>query len=134
MKSNLVPGNTTIVLQFDPARFVRLDEISRVHLVDLVLSREGVELERKDAAWTSGDMDSRTFEAGGASSIASSIVQSSEQLERRQPSRGRPQERERHDGDILSDILMPLNGAWTIYRYPEPLSTYSQLLSAGKGG
>ncbi len=64
VKSNLNPGNTTIALQFDPARFVRLDEVSRVHLIDLVLSKDGVELERNDDAWTSGDMDSRAFNAG----------------------------------------------------------------------
>jgi hypothetical protein len=39
VKSNLVPGNTTIALQFDPARFIRLDEVSNVHLVNLVLTR-----------------------------------------------------------------------------------------------
>jgi subtilisin family serine protease len=71
IKRDLVPGNTTIVLQFDPSKFVKLDEISRVHLIDLVLSRDGVELERKDVAWTSGDMDSRNFNWG-----ASRIVQS----------------------------------------------------------
>ncbi len=41
VESDLVPGNATMVLQFDPARFMKLDEVSRVHLVDLVLSRDG---------------------------------------------------------------------------------------------
>ena len=68
IKIDLVPGNTTIVLQFDPARFVRLDEVSSVHLIDLVLSRDGVELERKYVAWSSGEMDSEAFKAGGISS------------------------------------------------------------------
>ena len=60
-----------------PAKFVKLDEISRVHLIDLVLSRDGVELERKDVAWTSGDMDSRNFK-GGASPIVQSPGSSSD--------------------------------------------------------
>ncbi len=64
VKSNLNPGNTTIALQFDPNQFIMLDEVSAVHLVDLVLSQEGKELERMDSAWTSGDMDSQAFNAG----------------------------------------------------------------------
>jgi hypothetical protein len=35
-----------------------------VHLVDLVLSRDGVVLERNNDAWTSGDMDPQAFNAG----------------------------------------------------------------------
>ena len=62
--SNLVPGNTTIALQFDPTQFIMRDEISSVHLINLVLSKDSLELERNDDAWTSGDMDSRAFNAG----------------------------------------------------------------------
>jgi serine protease AprX len=68
IKKDLVPGNTTVVLQYDPARFVNLDGVSRVHLIDLVLSRDGVELVREDVAWTSGEMDPKDFRAGGAGS------------------------------------------------------------------
>ena len=129
VKRDLVPGNTTIVLQFDPSKFVKLDEVSRVHLIDLVLSRDGVELERKDVAWSSGDMDSRNFNWG-----CKPHCSEPRQLQRRQPPRGRPQERERHDGDILSDILIDaLNGAWSdmsdiLSPSPSPL-----LQSAGRG-
>ena len=76
VKGNLNPGNTTIELQFDPTQFIMLDEVSSVHLVNLVLSKDGVELERNDNAWTSGEMSSEAFNAGGAIGGASSIIQS----------------------------------------------------------
>jgi hypothetical protein len=62
--SNLVPGNTTIALQFDPTQFIMLDEVSSVHLINLVLSKDSLELERNDDAWSSGNMDPRAFNAG----------------------------------------------------------------------
>jgi hypothetical protein len=37
-------------------------EVSAVHLVDLVLIREGGELERMDYAWRSEEMDPQAFE------------------------------------------------------------------------
>ena len=72
MNSNLVPGNITIALQFDPAKFMMLDEVSSVHLVNLVLSKDGVELERNDDAWSSGEMDSLAFNAGTEAKSSSS--------------------------------------------------------------
>jgi hypothetical protein len=45
-------------------------EASQVHLVDLVLRQEANELERKDEAWSSGDMDPKGFKSGaGAKEI-----------------------------------------------------------------
>ena len=70
--SNLVPCNTTIALQFDPTQFIMLDEVSSVHLINLVLSKDSLELERNDDAWTSGDMDPRAFNAGTEAKSSSS--------------------------------------------------------------
>ena len=64
VKSDLVPGNTTIALQFDPTQFIMLDEVSSVHLINLVLSKNSSELERNDDAWSSANMDSQAFNAG----------------------------------------------------------------------
>ncbi|MBN1236779.1 MAG: S8 family peptidase [Methanotrichaceae archaeon] len=64
VESDLAAGNATMLLQFDATRFVRLGEVSAVHLVDLVLLREGQELERIDDAWSSGDLDPQAFNAG----------------------------------------------------------------------
>ncbi|NMC09443.1 MAG: S8 family peptidase [Methanothrix sp.] len=64
VKARLVPGNSTIVLEFNPTKFMMLGDITRVHLVDLVLSRDGSELERKDDAWVSDDMSPKGFGAG----------------------------------------------------------------------
>jgi len=64
VKSDLVPGNTTIALQFDPTQFIMLDEVSSVHLINLVLSKDSLELERSDDAWSSANMDSQAFNAG----------------------------------------------------------------------
>jgi len=60
----LGPGNATIVLEFNPAKFMMLDDVTRVHLVDLVLSRDGSELEREDDAWVSDYMSPKAFVAG----------------------------------------------------------------------
>ncbi|HUS74781.1 MAG TPA: S8 family peptidase [Methanothrix sp.] len=62
VESDLAAGNATILLQFDPTRFMKQGEVSAVHLVDLVLSREGGELERMDYAWSSEEMDPQAFE------------------------------------------------------------------------
>ncbi|HSD57263.1 MAG TPA: hypothetical protein VLB04_03695, partial [Methanotrichaceae archaeon] len=37
---------------------------SKVHLVDLVLSMDGKELERMDEAWSSGEMSPEGFRSG----------------------------------------------------------------------
>ena len=64
VESNLSAGNVTMLLQFDPALFRSQGEVSAVHLVDLVLSRDGGALERKGEAWSSENMDPQAFEAG----------------------------------------------------------------------
>ena len=64
IESDLSAGNATMLLQFDPALFMNQGEVSAVHLVDLVLSQEGRELERMDDAWSSENMDPQAFEAG----------------------------------------------------------------------
>jgi len=71
-KSDLSAGNVTMLLAFDPNRFMDQDEISAVHLVDLVLSREGQPLERINDAWSSQDMYSHAFKAGLAPKSSSS--------------------------------------------------------------
>ena len=38
VESDLSAGNATMLLQFDPTRFMSQGEVSAVHLVDLVLS------------------------------------------------------------------------------------------------
>jgi serine protease AprX len=55
------PGNSTIILQFDPVLFGMSEEPSAIRLVDLSLSREGEELERRDEAWRSEVMNPRAF-------------------------------------------------------------------------
>jgi hypothetical protein len=72
VESDLFAGNASMLLEFDPAPFMSKGEVSPLHLVDLVLSREGRELERKDEAWSSGEMDSQAFEAGLSRKTASS--------------------------------------------------------------
>ena len=64
VESDLSVGNATMLLQFDPTRFMSQGEVSAVHLVDLVLSRDGGALERMDDAWSSENMDPQAFKAG----------------------------------------------------------------------
>jgi hypothetical protein len=74
VESNLSVGNVTMLLQFDPAPFMRQGEVSAVHLVDLILSRNGTALERTEEAWSSQDMDPQAFKAGtGAKSSSSGL-------------------------------------------------------------
>lgn len=53
----LQPGNHTIVLDFNPTKFLMLSRSSRLHLRDLTLSLGGSEIERLDEAWSSERMD-----------------------------------------------------------------------------
>jgi subtilisin family serine protease len=57
----LSAGNVTVELGFDSEEFVRIDEVSRIHLLDLVLSRDGVELERADYPYVTDEMDPKAF-------------------------------------------------------------------------
>jgi serine protease AprX len=63
-EGDLSAGNATMLLAFDPASFIRQGEVSAVHLVDLVLSREGRPLEARIDAWSSQDMDPQAFDSG----------------------------------------------------------------------
>ncbi len=60
---DLSAGNVTMLLQFDPTLFIKQGAVSAVHLVDLVLSREGRPLVGRDDAWSSEDMDPQAFQA-----------------------------------------------------------------------
>jgi len=55
------PGNATMTLQFDPGRFKNREGPSAVYLVEVVLSRDGVELESMDEAWRSEEMNPQAF-------------------------------------------------------------------------
>ena len=55
-----------MLLQFDPIQFMNQGDVSVVHLVDLLLSREGQPLERMNEAWSSQDLDPEAFKAGQA--------------------------------------------------------------------
>jgi subtilisin family serine protease len=74
VESDLSAGNATMLLQFDPALFRRQGEVSAVHLVDLVLSRDGGALERKEEAWSSQDMNPQAFKAGTEAKASSSGI------------------------------------------------------------
>jgi hypothetical protein len=64
VENDLEAGNATLVLDFNPTKFMMLHQSSQVHLVDLVLSLDGSELERRDEAWSSGEMDPEGFKSG----------------------------------------------------------------------
>ena len=63
----LPAGNATIDLGFDTEEFIKIDEVSRIHLIDLVLLQGGVELERVGYAHVTQAMDPKAF-----SSVSSS--------------------------------------------------------------
>jgi len=73
VEESLNPGNYTLSLQFSPDDFMLREEVSRVRLVDLVLSSDGEKLESRDLAWSSGDMDPQAFKerAGAVEASAS---------------------------------------------------------------
>ena len=71
MEKSLERGNYTLSLQFSPADFMMLEDVSSVTLVDLVLTSGEDELEKRDIAWTSGLMDPGAFRTGVGGSRAS---------------------------------------------------------------
>ena len=74
IEGDLSAGNATMLMQFDPTPFMSQGEVSAVHLVDLVLSREGRALERKNDAWSSENMDPQAFKVDtGAKSKSSGL-------------------------------------------------------------
>jgi len=60
-EADLPAGNATVELGFDSEEFVKIDEVSRIHLLDLVLSRDEVELEREDYPYVTDEMDPKAF-------------------------------------------------------------------------
>lgn len=73
VKKSLNPGNYTIRLQFDPGEFMKLERAGRARLVDLVLSSNGEELDSRELAWSSEEMDPAAFREGsGAEEIKAS--------------------------------------------------------------
>jgi hypothetical protein len=60
----LETGNATLVLAYNPTKFMMLNKSSKIHLTDLVLDRDGYLLERKDEAWSSGQMSPQGFKLG----------------------------------------------------------------------
>lgn len=73
LASTLQAGNYTRVLDFNPTKFMMRRGSSKVHLVDLVLSVDGTELERKDEAWSSGKMSPEGFKSGLRTATAASL-------------------------------------------------------------
>lgn len=73
LAGTLQPGNYTRILDFNPTRFMMLQGSSKAHLVDLVLSFEGKELEHIDEAWSSGEMSPEGFRSGLRTSTAAVI-------------------------------------------------------------
>jgi serine protease AprX len=73
VEERLNPGNHTLSLEFSPSDFIIQEEVSRVRLVDLVLTSDGEELENRDLAWTSEEMDPLAFRAvpGSGEAMAS---------------------------------------------------------------
>ncbi len=73
VEERLNPGNHTLSLEFSPSDFIILEEVSRVRLVDLVLTSDGEVLENRDLAWTSEEMDPLAFRAvpGSGEAMAS---------------------------------------------------------------
>ena len=75
LQSDLMAGNATMLLQFDPTEFMRIGEVSAVHLVDLVLLSDGAELESVDYAWATGNLDPQAFSSGrSARGISSGLA------------------------------------------------------------
>jgi hypothetical protein len=54
--SRLEPGNSTMVLEFNPAKFIIMNKASRMHLKDLSLKLNGTEIDNITDAWTSPEI------------------------------------------------------------------------------
>lgn len=72
VQKELEAGNATLPLEFNPTKFMMLRQKSRVYLVDLVLSRNGAELDHRSEAWSSGRMSPEGFRSGLRARSASS--------------------------------------------------------------
>ncbi|NPV62045.1 MAG: S8 family peptidase [Methanotrichaceae archaeon] len=74
VEKRLVSGNVSLSLEFNPTKFEMFGRSSRLHLVDLVLSRDGAELDRLPEAWSSGVMNPRGFGPAASSSVTSNLT------------------------------------------------------------
>jgi hypothetical protein len=74
VEKKLVPGNVTLSLEFNPTKFEMLGRSSRLHLMDLVLFRDGSELDRLPEAWSSGIMNPSGFGPAASSSATSNLT------------------------------------------------------------
>ncbi|HUI39534.1 MAG TPA: S8 family serine peptidase [Methanothrix sp.] len=64
VEKELEAGNATIPLEFNPTKFMITGHGSRLHLDDLVLSRNGVDLDHRSEAWSSERMRPEGFSSG----------------------------------------------------------------------
>jgi len=69
ISSKLSAGNTTLYMEFNPTKFAMLGKSSRLHLIDLALTLNGIVLESRDTAWTSGLMDPKGVLQGTSANI-----------------------------------------------------------------
>ena len=59
--NSLLPGNSTILVDFNPTKFMMLGRKSQLYLKDIILSVNGTELDRLDEAWSSNAMSPAAF-------------------------------------------------------------------------
>jgi hypothetical protein len=59
--TRLEPGNRTVVLEFNPAKFIIMNKASRMHLEDLSLKLNGTEIGNITNAWTSPEISPGYF-------------------------------------------------------------------------
>jgi hypothetical protein len=67
--SSLKAGNATVVLEFNPTKFMMMGRSSRLHIKSLVLSIDGVEVDRLDDAWSTKTYAPGDFKGGSGGSI-----------------------------------------------------------------
>ena len=59
--TKLEPGNRTMVLEFNPAKFIVMNNASKIHLKDLSLKLNGTEIGNITDAWTSPEISPAYF-------------------------------------------------------------------------
>lgn len=59
--ATLAPGDRTMILEFNPSKFIMMNNTSGIHLKDLSLKLNGTEIDNTTDAWTSPDMDPSYF-------------------------------------------------------------------------
>jgi subtilisin family serine protease len=62
--TQLEPGNRTVTLKINPAKFIMFGRSSRMHLLDLTLKLDGAEVDHIDDAWSSEEIDPGHFKGG----------------------------------------------------------------------